>query len=113
MDIKTINADLSVSPQIMPADMQAIKDAGFRSIICNRPDAEGVVQPSFAQIRNAALKVGLETVYQPIVPSEMSADDAATFHKSLTNLPGPVLAYCRTGNRSAALWNLATNAQKD
>ncbi|WP_084190747.1 beta-lactamase hydrolase domain-containing protein [Yoonia rosea] len=38
MDIKPLTAGLCVSPQIRPDDMQAIKDAGFRANICNRPD---------------------------------------------------------------------------
>ena len=38
MEIKKLTAGLSVNPQVTVADMQAIKDAGFRSIMCNRPD---------------------------------------------------------------------------
>ena len=50
MDIKTLTANLSVTPQITASDMQAIKDAGFRAIICNRPDGEGADQPTFEEI---------------------------------------------------------------
>ena len=38
-------------------------------------------------------------------------ETAADFGAALTELPGPVLAYCRTGTRSATLWSLA-NAGK-
>ena len=54
MDIKTLTAGLSVSGQITPADVEDIKDAGFRAIICNRPDGEGSDQPTFPEIAAAA-----------------------------------------------------------
>ena len=107
MDIKTLTANLSVTPQITASDMQAIKDAGFRAIICNRPDGEGADQPTFAEIEQAARKVGLEAAYQPIVSGKVSNEDAADFDKAVGNLPGPVLAYCRSGTRSATLWSLS------
>jgi sulfide:quinone oxidoreductase len=40
MEVKRLAQELSVSPQIMPADVAALKIAGFSSIICNRPDGE-------------------------------------------------------------------------
>jgi uncharacterized protein (TIGR01244 family) len=96
----------------MPADMQAIKDAGFRAIICNRPDVAGADQPTFNEIATAAKKVGFEAAYLPIVSGKLTDDDARAFDKSLTELPGPVLAYCRTGTRSATLWSLAQADQR-
>jgi sulfide:quinone oxidoreductase len=107
MDIKTLAAGLSVSPQITTSDIQAIKDAGFRAIICNRPDGEGADQPTFAEIESAAKKIGIEATYQPIVTGKVSDDDAAAFDRISTGLPGPVLAYCRSGTRSATLWSLS------
>lgn len=106
MEMKTLTAGLSVSAQILAADMQAIKDAGFRGIICNRPDGEGADQPTFDEIAKAAKKHGIEAVYQPITPGKVSDDDADAFDTALTELPGPVLAYCRTGTRSTTLWSL-------
>ena len=79
MDIKTLTANLSVTPQITASDMQAIKDAGFRAIICNRPDGEGADQPSFAEIEKAASKVGIEATYQPIVSGVVSDEVSAAF----------------------------------
>ena len=106
MEIKPLTTELSVSEQIMPTDMQGIKDAGFRAVICNRPDGEGANQPTFEEITKAAEKVGLATSYIPIVAGKVSDDDAEAFDKALTELPGPVLAYCRTGTRSTTLWSL-------
>ena len=107
MELNTLAAGVSASPQIMPDDMQVIKDAGFKAIICNRPDGEGADQPTFQEIADAAKEFGLEAVYQPIVAGKVSDDDAAAFGNALDTLPGPVLAYCRTGTRSATLWSLS------
>ncbi|RYF03533.1 MAG: TIGR01244 family phosphatase, partial [Oxalobacteraceae bacterium] len=41
MQIHSLAPGISVSPQVLPADMDAIRQAGFRSLICNRPDGEG------------------------------------------------------------------------
>ena len=54
MEIKRITDKVSVAPQITVADMADIKKAGFRAIICNRPDGEGADQPSYAEIEKAA-----------------------------------------------------------
>lgn len=107
MDLKTLTASISVSPQITPDDLQEIKDQGFRSIICNRPDGEGVDQPSFDEIAAAAKALGMDVRYLPIVAGKVSDEDAGLFDQALTELPGPTLAYCRSGTRSATLWSLA------
>lgn len=112
MDFRPLTAGLSVSPQVVKSDLQAIKDAGFRAIICNRPDGEGADQPTFDELASAAKDIGLEAVYQPIVAGKVSDQDAADFDAALTALPGPVLAYCRTGTRSATLWSLSQATQK-
>lgn len=107
METRTLTASLSVSPQITPEDIQSIKDQGFRSIICNRPDGEGADQPSFDELSAIAKKLGLETRYIPIVSGKVSDEDAHIFDEALSELPGPTLAYCRSGTRSATLWSLA------
>ena len=112
MDARTITAGLSVSPQITADDLQSVADHGFRSIICNRPDGEGMDQPNFEEIETAAKALGLETRYLPIVAGLVRDEDADAFGQMLTQLPGPVLAYCRTGTRSATLWSLAAAKEK-
>ena len=105
MDLKKITDKTSVSPQITPQDVAAIKEAGFRAIICNRPDGEGADQPSFEEIEKAAKKAGIEAAYVPITSGMVRDEDVAAFGAALKDLPRPVLAYCRTGTRSATLWS--------
>lgn len=111
MQTKRITAVLSVSEQITAADVAALAEAGFNSIICNRPDGEGADQPVFAEIATAAQSHGMTAHYQPIVSGKVGDADAIAFGELLEKLPKPVLAYCRTGTRSTTLWALAEGAR--
>lgn len=106
MTAKPISPALSVSEQILPQDIAALAAAGFRSVICNRPDGEGPDQPAFAQIEAAAKAAGLQAVYLPIIPGKIGDADVLAFGTLMDELPKPVLAYCRTGTRSTSLWSL-------
>jgi sulfide:quinone oxidoreductase len=107
MELRKISGELTVSPQIVPEDIAAIKAAGFRSVVRHRPDGEGADQPLFREIEDAARAAGLEAPYQPVVSGRMSDEDAAAFGELMQALPKPVFAFCRTGTRSASLWALS------
>ena len=107
MQFNKVTDALSVSPQIGADDMAAIRDSGYRAIICNRPDGEGADQPTFDEIEAAAKAAGLEARYLPVTSGIVQDGDADAFGQALMELPGPVLAYCRTGTRSATLWSLS------
>ncbi|UYV35638.1 bifunctional protein tyrosine phosphatase family protein/NAD(P)/FAD-dependent oxidoreductase [Rhodobacteraceae bacterium D3-12] len=106
MDMKSISSKTKVSAQIAVSDLDAIKAAGIRAIICNRPDGEGIDQPSFEEIEAAAKSVGIDARYVPIVAGLVSDEDVAAFGEALADVQRPVLAYCRSGMRSATLWSL-------
>ncbi|MDQ2094386.1 TIGR01244 family sulfur transferase [Rhodalgimonas zhirmunskyi] len=113
MEIRKISDEIAVSPQIAPSDLKAIHAAGYRSIICNRPDGEAADQPTWQEIESAAKAEGLETRFIPISGGMVGDEDTAAFRTALMELPGPVFAYCRTGTRSTTLWSLAVAGQKD
>jgi sulfide:quinone oxidoreductase len=112
MEFKKLSEQLSVSPQISVDDVATIKAKGFRAIVCNRPDAEAPDQPNYQAIEQAATEAGLEFRYQPVKPGMVGDEDAQAFDAHLTALPGPVLAFCRTGTRSATLWALSQASRK-
>ena len=107
MDIKKIDKELSVSPQIAPNDLQVLAEAGFKAVICNRPDGEGNDQPLFHEIEEAAQAAGLSAHYLPVETGKVGDEDAEHFGELLDSLPKPVLAYCRSGTRSVTLWSLS------
>ena len=110
MEIKTLDLNLGVTGQIAVSDLPAIVAAGYRSIICNRPDHEGSDQPEFRQIEQAARADGLVARYLPVVSGSVSSADGLAFGRLLQDLPGPVLAYCRSGARCTTLWHLSRAA---
>jgi sulfide:quinone oxidoreductase len=107
VEFRKINDDITVSPQITAADLPGIAAAGYRSIICNRPDGEGADQQTFDEIDAAAREAGLVARYLPVVSGKVQDGDAEAFGTAMRELPGPVFAYCRTGTRSATLWSLS------
>ena len=92
------NPNFAVAPQLAPEDMAAVAAAGFRSVINNRPDGEGgPSQPASADIEKAARALGLEYRHQPVNGAAIQQQDVETFSELVETLPGPVLAFCRTG----------------
>lgn len=108
MNAKRLTDNLTAGAQIDVIEVEEIKSAGFKSIICNRPDGEGAGQTPHTDIAAAAKAAGLEFRYQPVVSGQMTAKDAADFGALLRSLPGPVFAYCRSGTRCALLWDAAS-----
>ncbi|MBY5973805.1 TIGR01244 family phosphatase [Ferrimonas balearica] len=112
MDIRKIDDGLSVSPQIQPDELAAAKAAGFKSVICNRPDGEAADQPSQEEMARAAAEQGMEFRYLPVTPGVVTEETATAFRAALTELPGPTLAYCRSGTRSSTLWALGQATER-
>jgi len=107
MDIKKLDNEISIAAQVAAAEVPAIAEAGFKTIICNRPDGEGNDQPLFHEIEEAANQAGLEAHYQPVESGKVTDEDAAGFGRILDAAPKPALAYCRSGTRSVTLWSLS------
>lgn len=112
MDHRQITDDYAVSPQIEVGDIADIKAAGFRSIVCNRPDGEQPGQPSAAEIAVAAEAADLVFRHIPFTGGQMSEEDVARMVEALDEIPGPVFAYCRSGARSTNIF-LAAREQRD
>ena len=103
MDLRQIYERLWVTGQLRPEDLAGLAARGFKAIICNRPDGEEAGQPSFAEVQAAARAAGIEARHIPVVPAGAGPEEVAAFAKAMADLPGPVLAYCRSGARSAGL----------
>lgn len=107
MELKKLTGEISVAAQIAAVDVAGIAAQGFKSILGNRPDGEGADQPLFAEIEREARTCGLESRYLPVATGEIRDEDVLVFRSALAELPKPILAYCRSGTRSATLWALA------
>lgn len=111
MDIRKLSEAYSVAPQIEPQEVPSLGEAGFRSIMCNRPDGEEFGQPEFAHIEAAAKAEGLEVCWVPIVSGAVTPEALEAFRTALDDMPGPMLAYCRSGTRSAMLWAITQSGK--
>lgn len=103
-----IDKQLSVSEQITVSDLQALKDQGFDTIICNRPDFEDVNQVQAADIENHAGELGLKFLHIPITKSGPTMQAVEMTKQAFSEAGGPIVAYCRSGQRSVMMWSLAT-----
>jgi len=106
-EFRCVAERLSVSPQLAPGDMAAAAAQGFVRVVCNRPDAEGPGQPTGAEMKAAAQAAGLEFVHIPFAGMPDAATADAVF-AAVSEAPGPVLAYCRSGTRSVTAWALGS-----
>lgn len=107
MNMMQISPSLSVCGQVQPDEVAAIAAAGFTGLVNNRPDGEEPGQPSSAEIEAAAKRHGLTYRHIPIVPGQAGEEQARALAAALRDAEGPVVAFCRTGHRSAGLWKMA------
>jgi uncharacterized protein (TIGR01244 family) len=110
MSIRNIDANFHVTGQIGPQQISDIAKLGYKTVICMRPDSEGFNQPAFADITKAAEQAGLDAFYLPVVPGQMTSSQVAELKDILSRSEGPVLAYCASGNRCAAAYDMARRA---
>lgn len=106
MFIRLTNA-VSVAGQIAPTDLAAAAAAGFTHVINNRPDSEEPGQPKCAEMRVAATASGLGYTAIPVDHRGFAREQVSAMAEALDAARGPVLAFCRSGTRSANLWALA------
>ncbi|HLR12535.1 MAG TPA: TIGR01244 family sulfur transferase [Burkholderiaceae bacterium] len=110
--LKVINGTFAVAGQLDAADMAAVAQAGYKSVIINRPDFEaGPAQPVSSNVMQAARQAGLEVAYQPVVSGALTQADVDAFSRLMQTLPQPVLAYCRSGARCLQLYELANTTR--
>ncbi len=107
MPTKPITENFAVASQLQAADIAAAAQAGFTLIICNRPDGEDAGQPGAAEIEALAKQHGLGFASIPVIAATMTDAAVQQMAAALQAAPGPVLAYCRSGMRSTAMWALA------
>lgn len=100
---------IAVSPQIEASDIADIAAAGFKSIICNRPDGESGDQTPYSVIEAAAQATSIPIRNIPVVSGAITIDNVRDMKAALAELPKPVFAYCRSGARCTNLYALVQN----
>lgn len=105
MSVRQLSNDLAVCGQISPQDLEAIADMGFKTVINNRPDGESAGQPSHAEMAAKAQALGLAIHYLPLDIGQAPGPELLKQFKAVFDAAEkPVLAYCRSGNRSGQIY---------
>ena len=103
MKIETLSHKYGVSGQIAPEDLRVIAQAGYKSIVCIRPDGEESGQPAFGEIARTANQFGMRSVHIPVSGSATRAQ-MMQFREMCEHLPKPVLGYCNSGSRATNIY---------
>jgi uncharacterized protein (TIGR01244 family) len=108
-----LSHDFSVAGQLPASAMMEAAIQGYRVVINNRPDDEEPGQPSSSAIAEAAANAGLMYLHIPMGASGLSREMIEATRRAIETATGPVLGFCRSGNRSTILWALARAASGD
>ena len=104
MSVYRLSENCSVAGQIQASDVAAIAADGFKTIVCNRPDNEDFGQPTASDIEAECSTHGVAFHHIPIDRSGLTMQLVEDFQGAVEASAGPVLAYCRSGQRSAVIW---------
>lgn len=107
LPLKNITPAFSVTGQVRPEDIGTLVAQGFKVVINNRPDREEPGQALSSEIAAEAKLHKVAYFHIPVATGQMTPQNIASFAEVLGTMPGPVLAFCRSGTRSATMWALA------
>ncbi len=100
-----------VSRQIAPGEVPELRAQGVTMIVNNRPDGEDPDQPLAADIEAAAKQAGIANRHVPIRRGIGPSDVEAMQDAMRECGDGKLLAFCRSGHRSALAWAVARAEQ--
>lgn len=113
MQINHITPDYAVSPQVAPEDFTQIAEAGFKTVICNRPDGENPASLHIDTMRTAAEAAGLVFEINPFPSPAMTEEHVHAQDALLAEAAKPVFAYCASGTRCSVVWSMVMAGKMD
>jgi uncharacterized protein (TIGR01244 family) len=96
-----------VSGQIAPHEVAGLAGRGVTMLVNNRPDGEEPGQPQASAIEAAAEQAGIAYRFVPIIRGIGPADVESMQEALRATADGKLLAFCRSGTRSAFALSLA------
>jgi len=104
--MRELPGDVFVTGQLMPAQLQALAEQGVMSFINNRPDQEAPLQPMSDELEQAAMAASLDYFHIPMAGGLTPGLIEASL-EAYETAPRPIVTFCASGMRSAALWGFA------
>ena len=105
--IRQLDERTLVSGQIAPREVAGLAKQGVTMLVNNRPDGEEPGQPLAGEIEEAAAAAGIAYRFVPIIRGIGPADVEAMQEAIREANEGKLLAFCRSGTRSALALALA------
>jgi uncharacterized protein (TIGR01244 family) len=97
---------VSAAGKLDRADIEALADAGIRTIVNNRPDGEDPGQLPADEARRLAEAHGIAYHHIPVTAASLTSGDVEAMAAVLAEAEQPMVLHCRSGTRSALLWAL-------
>ena len=105
--IRQLDDKVMVSGQLAPHEVAGLAEQGITVLVNNRPDGEEPGQPLAGDIEEAAGAAGISYHFVPIIRG-IGPADVEEMQKALRDAKGgKLLAFCRSGTRSALAIALA------
>ena len=99
--IRQLDDKVMVSGQLAPHEVAGLAQQGVTVLVNNRPDGEEPGQPLSSEIEDAAAAAGIRYHFVPIMRG-IGPSDVECMQEALRDTEGgKLLAFCRSGTRSA------------
>ena len=105
--IRQLDDKVMVSGQVAPHEVAGLAEQGVTVLVNNRPDGEEPGQPLAGDIEDAAAAAGISYRFVPILRGIGPADVESMQEAIRAAEGGKMLAFCRSGTRSALAVALA------
>jgi uncharacterized protein (TIGR01244 family) len=105
--IRQLGENVMVGGQVAPHEVAGLAEQGVTLLVNNRPDGEEPGQPLAGEIEDAAAAAGIAYRFVPIIRG-IGPADVESMQEALREAEGgKLLAFCRSGTRSALAIALA------
>jgi uncharacterized protein (TIGR01244 family) len=99
--IRQLDDRTMISGQVAPREVAGLAQQGVTVLVNNRPDGEEPGQPMASEIEEAAAQAGIAYHFVPILRG-IGPADVESMQQALRQAgDGKLLAFCRSGTRSA------------
>jgi uncharacterized protein (TIGR01244 family) len=108
-----INDQITVGAQPSEAELKAMADSGFESVINLRTSDEPMQRLSPEEEGQIAKRLGLDYGHIPVSMESADEELVDRFRQTLDRLPKPVYIHCRLGKRAGAFAMMDQAVEQD